>query len=130
MNILDENILSDQRHLLQNWRIFVHQIGDDIGRKGMQDEEIVPLLHQLNHPTFFTRDGDFYYRHLCHSRYCLVYLDIGRYEVASFVRRLLRHQQFDTQAKRMGAVIRVFHGGIAVSYLHAEKEGRFEWGSK
>ncbi len=128
MNILDENILSDQRQMLQIRRIAVHQIGDDIGRKGMQDEEIIPLLHQLTHPTFFTRDGDFYQRLLCHSRYCLVYLDIGRYEVASFVRRLLRHQQFDTQTKRMGAVIRVFHGGLTVWYLHSEKENRFEWG--
>jgi hypothetical protein len=59
MNILDENILSDQRQMLQIRRIAVHQIGDDIGRKGMQDEEIIPLLHQLTHPTFFTRDGDF-----------------------------------------------------------------------
>jgi len=130
MNILDENILSEQRQLLQSWRITVHQIGDSIGRKGMQDEEIIPLLHHLDSPTFFTRDGDFYRRHLCHSRYCLAYLDTGRYEVASFVRRLLRHQEFDTQAKRMGSVIRIFHGGLTVWYLHAEKEKRFDWGSK
>jgi hypothetical protein len=78
MNILDENILNDQRQLLKMWRIMAYQIGDDIGRKGMQDEEIIPLLHQLNRPTFFTRDSDFYHRPLCHSRYCLVYLDVGR----------------------------------------------------
>ncbi len=127
MNILDENILNDQRQLLKSRRIAVHQIGDDIGRKGMQDEEIIPLLHQLNRPTFFTRDRDFYERHLCHSRYCIVYLDVGKYEVANFVSRLLRHRQFDTQVKRMGTVIRVFHGGITVWNLHAEKENRFEW---
>ena len=123
-------IFCDQRQLLQSRRISVHQIGDDIGRKGMQDEEIVPLLHRLSHPTFFTRDGDFYRRHLCHPRYCIVYLDIGRYEVASFVRRLLRHKQFDTQIKRMGSVIRVFHGGLSVWYLNADKESRFGWESK
>jgi len=127
MNILDENILNEQRDLMKMWKMAVHQIGDDLGWKGMQDEEIIPLLHRLNRPTFFTRDGDFYHRKLCHSRYCLVYLDVGRYEVASFVRRLLRHHQFDTHAKRMGAVIRLFHGGLAVWYFHSEKENRFEW---
>jgi len=127
MNILDENILNDQRQLLKMWRITSRQIGDDTGRKGMRDEEIIPLLHRSDHPIFFTRDNDFYRRHLCHSGYCLVCLDVGRYEVANFVRRLLRHRQFDTRAKRMGTVIRVFHGGLAVWYLHAEKESRFDW---
>jgi hypothetical protein len=51
MNILDENILNDQRHLLKMWRITSQQIGDDIGRKGMQDEEIIPLLHREESPT-------------------------------------------------------------------------------
>lgn len=32
----------------------------------MKDREIIPLLHQINHPTFFTRDSDFYYLRLCH----------------------------------------------------------------
>lgn len=127
MNILDENILHDQRLLLKMWKINVHQIGDDVGWKGMQDEEIIPLLHQLNRPAFFTRDGDFYQRNLCHPKYCLVYLDVGRYEVARFVRRFIRHHQFDTHAKRMGSVIRILHGGLSVWYLHAEKESRFDW---
>ena len=68
MNILDENILNDQRHLLKMWRITSQQIGDDIGRKGMQDEEIIPLLHREESPTFFTRDSDFFRRHLCHGK--------------------------------------------------------------
>jgi len=50
MNILDENILNDQRQLLKMWRITSRQIGDDTGRKGMQDEEIIPLLHRSDHP--------------------------------------------------------------------------------
>jgi len=29
MNILDENILNDQRQLLKMWKITAHQIGDD-----------------------------------------------------------------------------------------------------
>ncbi|GEM_PF-2935453 len=38
MNILDENILSEQRQLLRMRRITSRQIGDDTGRKGMPFE--------------------------------------------------------------------------------------------
>lgn len=44
MNILDENILESQRQLLLRWKIPFGQIGYKIGRKGMSDEEIIPLL--------------------------------------------------------------------------------------
>jgi hypothetical protein len=37
-------------------------------------EEIIPLLHSLRQPTFFTRDRGFYRPGLLHSAYCLVYL--------------------------------------------------------
>ena len=51
MNILDENIIASQRQRLRSWRITVQQIGVDIARKGLQDEEIIPFLHQLHRPT-------------------------------------------------------------------------------
>ncbi len=41
MNILDENILNDQKQLLKMWKIGVHQIGDDLGWKGMQKENFL-----------------------------------------------------------------------------------------
>ena len=66
MNILDENIMESQRQLLRRWRIAVRQIGEDVARKGIKDDEILPLLHQLTRPTFFTRDLDFYARELRH----------------------------------------------------------------
>ena len=56
MNILDENIPKPQRELLERRRIPVRQVGVSIGRKGLLDEEIIPLLQRLRHPTFFTRD--------------------------------------------------------------------------
>lgn len=59
MHILDENILKSQRELLEGRRIAVRQIGVNAGRKGMLDEEIIPLLQQLSRPTFFTRDDGF-----------------------------------------------------------------------
>jgi hypothetical protein len=84
----------------------------------MPDREIIPLLHGLPRPTFFTRDEHFYERHLCHARYCLVYLAVAKAEVATFVRKLLRHRQFNTAAKRMGTVIRVSPVGFALWRLH------------
>jgi hypothetical protein len=38
-----------------------------------------------------------------------------------------RHPQFDTQAKRMGNVIRASHRRLAMWRLHAEKEVYFDW---
>jgi hypothetical protein len=128
MNVLDENISRIQRQLLQDWHIPVRHIGYEMGRKGMKDDEIIPFLLTLQHPTFFTLDWDYFQRSLCHARYCLVYLDVKRDESAIFIRRLLRHQEFDTQAKRMGAVIRVSYGGLFVRRLHAQKEAYFGWG--
>ena len=127
MNILDENIIESQRRLLRSWRVGIRQIGHDVGRRGMKDQEIIPFLHQLRRPTFFSRDTDFYDHNLCHARYCLVYLAVQKHDVAIFVRRFLRHKEFDTQAKRMGAVIQVSHVSLAVWRLHAERELYFDW---
>jgi len=61
--------------------------------------EIIPLLHTLRRPTFFTRDHDFYKPDLCHPGYCLVFLDVAFDEAADFIRRFLRHAAFRTQVK-------------------------------
>ena len=127
MNILDENVIDSQRSQLRSWHIAVRQIGYEIGWKGMKDREIIPLLHQLNHPTFFTRDGDFYHLRLCHASYCLVFLDVRKQEVALFVRRVLRHPAFNTKAKRMGKVIRASHTGLSLWPLYARTEDHLAW---
>jgi hypothetical protein len=127
VNVLDEHIPEEQRVLLKSWRVPVRQIGYDLARKGLQDDEIIPLLHRLRHPTFFTLDFGFYHRNLCHKRYGLVCMDVHEDEAASFVRRLLRHPEFDTQAKRMGTVIRLSRKGLWVWRLHAEQEAPMEW---
>ena len=59
MNLLDENIRDDQRMFLRQWHIPFRQIGKEISRAGVDDEEIVPLLHRLKRPTLFTQDEDF-----------------------------------------------------------------------
>ena len=127
MNILDENIIENQRRLLKSWRINVRQIGYEVGRKGMKDSEIIPFLHQLTKPTFFTRDDDFFDRKLCHSGYCLVYLDVRKEETANFIRRVLHHWALKTKAKRMGKVISVSHVGLAYWELSAETEKHLGW---
>lgn len=66
MNILDENIPENQTALLASWRIPFKQIGLNIGRAGMTDESIIPLLLKQSVPTFFTRDKGFYDSELCH----------------------------------------------------------------
>ena len=127
MNILDENVLADQRQLLRSWRVPCRQIGYEVGRKGMQDDEIISFLLQLRQPTLYTLDRDFYQRELCHSRYGLVYLDVKQSEAAFFVRRVLRHRELDTQAKRMGTVVRASHMRLAVWRLHDEQEAYLDW---
>lgn len=122
MNIVDENILESQRTLLRRKRVALRQIGRDLGRKGMKDDEIIPLLHQLDRPTFFTLDSDFYDRRLCHEVYCLVHLDIEEETVADHVRRLLRHRELNTKAKRMGCVIRVLPTGLTLWRIHQKQE--------
>jgi hypothetical protein len=127
VNILDENVLADQRELLQHWKIPFRQIGHEVGWSGMTDEEIVPLLRSLRRPTLFTLDTDFYDRELVHARYGLVCLDVQQSETALFIRRVLRHSSFDTQAKRLGVVMRVMHTGVVFWRLHAQRAARVAW---
>lgn len=93
----------------------------------MKDKEIISLLHELRRPTFFTRDDDFYDIRLCHAKYCLVYLDVRKDEVAVFIRRTLRHREFNTESKRMGSVIRVSHAGLMVWRFRVREQSRYNW---
>ena len=127
MIVLDENFPESQRQLLRGWRFHIHQVGYEVGRKGLTDVEIIPLLLQLRSPTFFTLDSDFYKPKLCHSRYCLVHVDVGQYEAATFIRRFLSHSKYNTKNKRKGGVMRVSHTGISMWRLHAEKEEFYNW---
>ena len=127
MNILDENVPESQRTLLRSRRLSLRQIGLDLGRKGMKDDEIIPLLHQLDRPTFFTLDSDFYDRRLCHEGYCLVHLDVEEEMAADCIHRFLRHRELNTKAKRMGCVIRALPTGLALWRIHQEKESQLSW---
>jgi hypothetical protein len=127
MIVLDENVPESQRALLRSSRVALRQVGHDIALKGMKDDQIISLLHRLDRPTFFSLDGDFYERRLCHKRYCLVHLDIDDEQTADYVRRLLRHHELNTKAKRLGRVIRVLPTGLTFWRVHQEHEGQLPW---
>lgn len=127
MIVLDENVLESQRDILHRRRVRARQIGVDVAPKGVEDEAILSLLVRLRRPTFFTRDLGFFDRSVCHKRYCVVCLAVHRNEVATFVRRVLRHPQLDTIAKRLGTVLRVSAAGLRLWRVHAEEEEVLEW---
>jgi hypothetical protein len=128
MNLLDENIIEAQRQQLARWRIHVRQIGVEIGAVGMNDREgILPLLHTLRRPTFFTRDHDFYHPWLRHPNYCLVYLEVRPDEAALFIRRVLHHSHLRTQAQRMGKVVRAHHEGISFWQVKVDNQQTVTW---
>jgi len=112
VNILDENIVFEQREVLRRWHIPFRQIGYELSRKGIKDPQIIPLLLRLKHPTFFTRDFDYFDAQLCHRDYCLVWLNVRPDEAAVFIRRFLRHPDFRAHLQRLGRVVRVHRGRI------------------
>jgi hypothetical protein len=122
MILLDENILESQVQLLRGWRIRVRQIGKDVAEKGVKDDAIIPLLHELTNVTFVTRDLGFFRRQYVHRSYCLACLEVHQNEAASFTRRLIRHPRFSTQRKRAGSIIRVGHSQISRLALRGPDE--------
>ncbi|MBI3245376.1 MAG: hypothetical protein HYZ50_02580 [Deltaproteobacteria bacterium] len=128
MNILDEDIGQSQGQHLAGRKIHFWKIGAGVGRAGMKDrEDILPLLHRLKQPTFFTLDHGFYHPTLRHQRYCLVFLDVWDDEAAEYIRRLLRHSEFRTRAQRMGKVVRVRHSGVNYWQIEEKEERTASW---
>ena len=127
MNLLDENIRQDQGVQLRRWRVPFRVLTEDISHSGIQDPDILPLLHRLKRPTFFTHDRDFFGRKLVHRSYCLVWLDVFDGAAAEFIRRFLKHPAFSTAARRMGMVARVHHDGVDFWRRHQEARLRARW---
>jgi hypothetical protein len=128
VNILDEDISVIECERLHARKLHFRQIGKGVGRLGMKDsDDIIPLLHTLRRPTFFTRDHGFYHPRLRHSAYCLVYLDVAFDEIADFIRLFLRHTAFRTQAQRMGKVVRVHHSGVGYWQVNVKKARALSW---
>jgi len=130
LNLLDESFPKDQVPLLKQWRIPFRQIGTDIARFGVKDPDIVPLLHRRRGVTFFTMDWDFFDTKLCHSAYCLVWLNVSADDAAHFMRRLLHHSHFNSQAKRMGIVARVHRDGVQFWQRNRAALQQVDWGER
>ena len=112
MILLDENVRDDQAVQLRRRHIAARFLVEDFARSGIQDPEIIPWLHRLKQPVFFTHDRDFFQSDRAHQNYCLVWLDVFDGKAAEFIRAFLKHELFDTAAKRMGVVARVHPGGV------------------
>ncbi len=126
MLVLDENLPEGQRLWLRNWRVHFRVVGVEVAASGTRDENLIPVLHRLPQPTFFTLDRDFFRPGLPHAGYCLVWLDVRGKHAADFIRRFLKHPQFDTQAKRLGAVVRV-QGGLQLWRVGSHQENTAPW---
>ncbi|MEK7993389.1 MAG: hypothetical protein AAB403_06245 [Planctomycetota bacterium] len=129
MIILDENILDGQRLLLEGLGIAVRQVGLDVGRRGLKDEDIIVLLRHLRQPTLLSRDLGFYTPALRNQHYAIVVAAVGQYKMAGFARRFLRHPLFDTHAKRAGKVVRLAPAGISFWELRRQREILVGWES-
>lgn len=127
MILLDENIRDDQAIQLRRWHIRARFLVEDFTQVGTQDPEIIPILHRLKEATLFTHDRDFFRRDLTHKNYCLVWLEVFDGKAAEFVRALLKHDLFDTAAKRMGIVAHAHHGGIDFWERNRPSLRRVQW---
>lgn len=127
MNLLDENFPDDQRDLLRKFGVAVRQIGREVGRFGLSDEEIYSLLHRLRSVTFLTHDRDFSGVESCYHGYCLVWLGVKQDLLAEYARRVLRHPEFNTTAKRMGKVLTVGASGMTVFQRHQRSPHKVDW---
>ena len=128
MNILDEDISVVERERLRTRKLHVRQMGIEVGRLGMKDRsDIIPLLHTLRSPTFFTRDHGFYHPRLLHPGYCLVHLDVAFDEVAEYILHFLRHHSFRTHAQRMGKIVRTRHSGMSYWRVPVKDEQSVSW---
>jgi hypothetical protein len=127
MIVLDENVVDSQCVALCARRVRFRQIARELAVRGIDDSDIIPLLHRLRRPTFFTRDLDFDRPELCHGNYCLVVLAVRKDQVAEYVVRVLRHPQLDTHARRMGKVIRAGHSGLVCWSVNAKRPVQLGW---
>src|SRR5437773_7722420 len=112
MFVIDENVSELEVLRLRKAGIRVRLIGDEVARAGDTDENLLPVLRRLKQPIFFTQDQDFFRFNWLHPDYALVWLETHPNAVAEYVRRFLRHPEFETQAKRLGIVARVRASGV------------------
>ncbi len=80
------------------------------------DERVPQILLTCHEPNFITIDSDFWTPKLCHTGYCIIYIEIDdrrQQEIPRLLRRLFRDGRFKSQKQRLGTVIRVSRVGIS-----------------
>ena len=127
MLLLDENLPVHQRQLLRERRVRFRVIGVDIAAAGAADENLIPVLHRLAQPTFFSLDRNFYRPAWAHPRYGLVWLDVPDDRAGATIQRFLAHPSFDTAVKRLGLVARVHADGILVWRFKSSQPQSIPW---
>ncbi len=113
MIVLDEHLINEMLKLaIARWyqgRVtFVKLLRP---RTLIEDDAIATLLRRLKQPTFVTINWtDFWKKLPADRRYCLICFAIDldrRNEIPSLLRQVLKLEQFNTKAGRMGTVMRV-----------------------
>lgn len=128
MITLDHNIPEGQAEQLCRWRVHFRQIGFEVGRPEWDDQqEFLRYLHATKQVTFFTRDLGFFRSRLCHPNYCLVVLTVPVLETARYIRKVLRHLDFRSRAKRHGKVIKVSTNRITLWELGRQPQRTSRW---
>jgi hypothetical protein len=120
MIVLDEQLLgrgleSEITAWYRGSVCFIHELRP---HTVVKDDVIPTLLRGQRQPTFVTiNDHDFWRRVDADDRFCIVCFDFSDSEakkIPPILKRLLRHQNFKTKAKRMGCVIRCTN--VSVTY--------------
>jgi len=126
--LLDENMDRKVKAFLQSW-ITAGQIGHEVGRLAMQDEEIIPrLLLEVKRATLLTHDERIYRRERPHAGYCLVIVpELPAIETVALVRRLFKMPGFRTIKERMGKVVQLTPHSVRWKDLHKAKEQAQLW---
>jgi hypothetical protein len=86
----------------------------------IKDEAIPGLLGQQNDPVFVTINvSDFWQRLPVSDKFCMACFALTSSEIPQIpdlLRRLFRHESFNTKAKRAGKVVRITASGQATFY--------------
>ena len=112
---------------MQTRGIRTRKVGVELAAKGTDDADLIPILHSLAEPTFFTHDRDFWCQSLVHPAYCIVWLDMEDVEAAAYIRLFLRHPDFKTHAQRLGRVVRVHSDSLTFFDSRHGKLKRTTW---
>jgi len=107
MIILDENFTRVEKFKLKKFKKSIKQIGFEIEKSGIKDNDIIPFLHKIKNPTFFTLDNDFFNTNLRHKGYSIVWLNVEINKIAEFAIKFLKHDSFNTISKRMGKIVQI-----------------------